>query len=195
MGADLFDSNVASMAASLVMAFTLDKVLGGTSHVSMVFCFAALGLLASIIGVMTARIGKHGSPTKALNSSTYVTTGIYFAFTAAATAVFNYEWRIWGACIVGLLVGVIVGITTDYFTDDAKKPVHNVAKASSSGSAFTILSGFSYGLISVLPAMIGIGISALVAYKLCESINPAYSLEFAMFVSPWRPWACYPSSA
>ncbi len=181
MGADLFDSNVASMAAALVLAFSLDKVLGGVMNVSMVFCFAALGLLASIIGVMTARIGKHGNPTRALNSSTYVTTAIYIALTAAATAIFGFAWRIWGACVVGLMVGVIIGITTDYFTDDSKKPVKFVAKASASGPAFTILSGISYGLLSVLPAMIGIGVSALVAYKLCEPINPAFGLEYAMF--------------
>ncbi|NLB16080.1 MAG: sodium/proton-translocating pyrophosphatase, partial [Clostridiales bacterium] len=126
MGADLFDSNVASMAAALVLAGSIDKALGGMVNVSMVFCFAALGLLASIIGVLTARIGKHGSPTRALNSSTYVTTGVYIALTAAATAIFKYEWRIWLACIVGLLVGVIIGITSDYFTNDTKKPVQNV---------------------------------------------------------------------
>lgn len=181
MGADLFDSNVASMAASLVMAASLDKAIGGAENVSMVFCFAALGLLASIIGVMTARIGKHGNPTKALNSSTYVTTGVYAILTASATAMFGFSWRIWAACIVGLLVGVIIGITTDYFTDDTKKPVHFVAKASASGPAFTILSGISYGLLSVLPAMIGIGISALAAYKLCEPIDPAHGTEFALF--------------
>jgi len=79
------------------------------------------------------------------------------------------------------LVGVIIGITTDYFTDDTKKPVHFVAKASSTGPAFTILSGISYGLLSVLPAMIGIGISALAAYKLCEPIHPEYAVEYAMF--------------
>jgi len=181
MGADLFDSNVASMAAALVLAASIDTAIGGTVNVSMVFCFAALGLLASVIGVMTARIGKNGNPTKALNSSTYVTTAVYIALTTAATAAFGFEWRIWGACIVGLMVGVIIGITTDYFTDDSKKPVRFVAKASGSGPAFTILSGISYGLLSVLPAMIGIGVSALVAYKLCESINPAFALEYAMF--------------
>ena len=181
MGADLFDSNVASMAAALVMASALDKTVGGTTYVGMVFCYAALGLLASIIGVMCARIGKNGNPTNALNSSTYITTAIYTALTAIATAVLGYEWRIWGACIVGLLVGVVIGIATDYFTDDSKKPVHFVAHASKSGPAFTILSGMSYGLLSVLPAMIGIGISALAAYKLCEPINPALSTDFAMF--------------
>ncbi|MCE5189989.1 MAG: sodium-translocating pyrophosphatase [Eubacteriales bacterium] len=178
MGADLFDSNVASMAAALVMA----SALGG-NNVTMVFTFAALGLLASIIGVMTARIGKHGNPTKALNSSTYVTTGVYVVLTAIATYFLQFPWRIWGACIVGLAVGVIIGLTTDYFTDDSKKPVHFVAHASKSGPAFTILSGISYGLLSVLPAMIGIGVAALVAYKLCAPLatDPAQSVQYALF--------------
>ena len=173
MGADLFDSNVASMAAALVMG----SALGG-NNVEMVFVFAALGLLASIFGVMTARIGKNGNPTKALNSSTYVTTGIYAILTAIATYFLQYSWRIWGACIVGLAVGVIIGLTTDYFTDDSKKPVHFVAHASKSGPAFTILSGISYGLLSVFPAMIGIGIAAVTAYKLCE---PLGGIEYALF--------------
>ncbi|MHB1315108.1 MAG: sodium-translocating pyrophosphatase [Christensenellales bacterium] len=173
MGADLFDSNVASMAAALIMA----TALGGVINVSMVFCYAMLGLLASIIGIATARIGKNGNPTKALNSSTYVTTGIYALLTAGATYAFGFDWRIWGACMVGLFVGVIIGITTDYFTDDSKKPVHNVARASKTGPAFTILSGISYGFISVLPAMIGIAVAAFVAIKLCEPV----SFEYALF--------------
>jgi len=181
MGADLFDSNVASMAAALVMATALDSYTSGSINVAMVFCFAALGLLASIFGVMTARIGKSGSPTGALNSSTYVTTAVYTVLTAIATAICGFEWRIWGACIIGLLVGVIIGLATDYFTDDKKSPVHAVAKSSGSGPAFTILSGVSYGFLSVLPAMIGIGISALAAYKLCEPIDPAHSVEYALF--------------
>lgn len=176
MGADLFDSNVASMAAALVMAVSLDKLVGGNLNASMVFCYAAIGLLASIIGVATARMGKNGDPTKALNSSTYVTTAIFGVLTAAATYAFHFEWRIWFASAIGLAVGVIIGITSDYFTDDRKKPVHAVAKASESGPAFTILSGISYGLMSALPAMIGIAISALAAFKICEPLGPGYAM-------------------
>ncbi|HWP22218.1 MAG TPA: sodium-translocating pyrophosphatase [Candidatus Cryosericum sp.] len=184
MGADLFDSNVASMAAALVMASALDATINSGKNVPMVFVFAALGLLASIVGVMAARIGKNGNPTKALNSSTYITTGVYIALTAAASYFLKFPWQIWGACVVGLLVGVIIGITTDYFTDDSKKPVHFVAHASATGPAFTILSGISYGLLSVLPAMIGIAVSALVAYKLCAPLggaDPALSTQYALF--------------
>jgi len=171
MGADLFDSHVASMSAALVMA----AALGGT-NISMVFCFAALGLLASIIGVAMARMGKTGDPTKALNNSTYITTFVYIVLTTIATAVFNFEWRIWCACIVGLLVGVIIGIATDYFTNDTKNPVRYVARASKSGPAFTILSGMSYGMLSIFPAMVGIAVASLLAYKIAEPLGPGYAM-------------------
>ena len=176
MGADLFDSNVASMAAALVLAQTIDGHITGASTM-MVFCYAALGLISSILGIATARIGKNGNPTKALNSSTYVTTGIFVALTALATALFDgFEWRIWGASTVGLVVGVIIGITTNYFTDDNLPIVRKVARASKSGPAFTILSGVSYGFLSALPAMVGIAISALAAYKICEPVSATYAL-------------------
>ncbi len=171
MGADLFDSNVASMAAALVMAIALGQKTGG-NFAAMVFCYAAIGLLSSIIGVMAARMGKRGGPTTALNKSTYITTGVFAVLTAAATWFFQFDWRIWGATAVGLFVGVIIGITSDYFTNDEKRPVRNVAKASESGAAFTILSGISYGFLSILPAMVGIAVSALISYHLCASILP-----------------------
>ena len=175
MGADLFDSNVAAMASALVMAQALD---GGTGvNSAMVFCYAALGLLASIIGIACASVGKDGNPTRALNSSTYTTTALFMVLTAAATYLLEgFQWRIWGASAVGLIVGVIIGITTDYFTDDSKPIVQKVAHASQSGSAFTVLSGISYGFISSLPAMVGIAISALVAYKLCAPLGDGYAL-------------------
>lgn len=176
MGADLFDSHVASMAAALVIAVALDRVSGGAANASMVLCYAALGLLSSIIGISMARIGKNGDPTKALNNSTYVTTGIYAVLTLLATIVFRFEWRIWGACMAGLLTGVIIGIASDYFTNDVRKPVQYVARASKSGPAFTILTGISYALLSVLPSMIGIAFASLIAYKLCAPIGEGYAM-------------------
>ncbi|HIS43671.1 MAG TPA: sodium-translocating pyrophosphatase [Candidatus Limiplasma pullicola] len=173
MGADLFDSNVAAMTSALVIA----QSLGGQANTAMVFCYAALGLIASIIGIATARIDKGGSPTRALNASTYVTTGLFIVLTALATLIFHdFSWRIWGASTVGLLVGVIIGITTDYFTDDSKPIVQKVARASRSGSAFTVLSGVSYGFVSALPAMAGIAISALTAYRLCAPMGSDYAM-------------------
>jgi len=178
MGADLFDSNVASMAAALVLASVLDRAGNGITNSAMVFCYASLGLLSSIIGVLVARMGDKGTPTGALNKSTYVTTGIFAVLTALATLIFSdFSWVIWGATMVGLLVGMIIGIATEYYTNDEKKPVRNAARASQSGPALTILSGVAYGFMSVLPAMIGIGISALAAYMLCAHfLGPEYAM-------------------
>ena len=177
MGADLFDSNVAAMTSALVLATSLQAAGSQFADVAMVFMYAALGLISSIIGIATARIGKGGTPTKALNSSTYVTSGVFVVLTALATLIFRgFSWRIWGASTVGLVVGVIIGLTTDYFTDDSKPIVKKVAHASRSGSAFTVLSGVSYGFISALPAMIGIAVSALAAYKICEPEGTQYAL-------------------
>ncbi len=180
MGADLFDSNVASMAAAMVMAASIGDI---KKNISMVICYAAIGLLASIIGVFTANMKEGGSPTRALNTNTYVTTAIYGVLTAVATYFFNFEWRIWAASAIGLVVGTIIGIASDYFTDDTKPPVHKVAKACESGPAFTIISGVSYGLLSALPAMIGIGISALAAYNIVAPLGAETGSEvaFGMF--------------
>ncbi|MBM7582322.1 K(+)-stimulated pyrophosphate-energized sodium pump [Caldicoprobacter guelmensis] len=169
MGADLFDSNIASIAAAMVIGLSL-----GQQH--LVFCYATLGLFASILGVLFIGMGKHKDPGRALNTGTYITTVLYAVLTLVVSLAFNYDLRIWGATMVGLVVAVIIGITSDYFTGDGKKPVEKVAKASSIGPAFTILSGFSYGLLSCFPALLGIGFSALVAYKLCEPMGASYAM-------------------
>ena len=171
MGADLFDSNVASMTAALILGMALEGGKFGL-NTSMIFCYSAIGLLASIIGVIFGRIGKNGDPGTALNRSTYITTAIFGVLTAGATLLFGFDWRYWGATAIGLFVGVLIGIASDYFTNDVKNPVRQVAKSSKSGPAFTIISGVSYGFISVFPAIIGIAISALAAYTICDGIQP-----------------------
>ncbi len=176
MGADLFDSNVASIAAAVVIATVLGKI-------ELIFCFGALGLLASIVGVFVSKIGKDGDPGKALNNGTYLTCGLFAVFTLIATLIpphfgmeLNDALRIWGASVFGMVAGVVIGITSEFFTGDDKKPVSRVASACQNGPAFTILSGFSYGLVSSLPSMVGIGLAALVSYKICEPLGGNYPM-------------------
>ncbi len=176
MGADLFDSHVASLSAALVLAVAIDSRIGGYLSTSTVFCYAGIGLLSSIIGVASARMEENSDPTKALNMNTYVTTAIYGVLTAIVTALLGLEWRIWIATMLGLLVGVVVGLATDYFTNDNKKPVREVSKASETGPAFTILTGISYGFMSVVPAMVGIALSALLSFLVCQPLGEGYAM-------------------
>lgn len=169
MGADLFDSNIAAIAAAMVIAIPLGEI-------DLLFCFASLGLLASIIGVLFSKVGKDGNPSSALNGGTYLTCGIFTVLTLAATLLFKFEFRLWIATFVGMIAGVIIGLTSDYFTGDDRKPVEKVAEASKSGPAFTILSGISYGLLSSFPSLAGIGAASLLAYKICEPLGGSYSI-------------------
>ena len=176
MGADLFDSNVASIAAAVVIAAVIGKI-------PLIFCFGALGLLASIVGVFISKIGNDGDPGRALNRGTYLTCGLFAVFTFVATIIDKFGMatmgdalRLWGASAIGMVVGVIIGITSDFFTGDDKKPVERVASACQNGPAFTILTGFSYGLLSTLPSMAGIGIAAVASYKICEPLGQNFPM-------------------
>ena len=175
MGADLFDSQVASIAAAMVIALSLGK-----NNLNLIFCFGALGLLASIIGVFVSRVGKDGNPGKALNNGTYLTCGIFAVLTLAAFLIGGtangYDMRLWGAAMLGMVAGVVIGFTSEFFTGDDKKPVAKVAEACKSGPAFTILSGISYGFISAFPSLCGIGLAALLSYHLCAPIGPGYAM-------------------
>ena len=169
MGADLFDSNVAAIAAALVLALDLNQA-------PFIFMASAMGLLASIIGVFMSNVKEGASPGRALNRGTYITTGLFFILTLAASLVFKFELRLWGAAMVGLMAGTIIGFSSELFTSDEGKRVKAVARISQQGPAFTILSGFSYGLLSSFPSLVGIAGAALGAYKLCQPLGDDYAL-------------------
>jgi len=180
MGADLFDSYVASIVAVMILGQTLNSMakLAGLPEIylQVPLIFSGLGILSAVLGALTVRVGKHGNPGSALNMGTYVTCTIFGIITAIATYFLNYDWRIWGATIVGLIAGIIIGMTSDYFTSEDKSPVKKTAEASLTGTATNIITGFSYGLHSVLPPLIGIGIATATAYFLCAPLGDKYAL-------------------
>jgi len=177
MGADLFDSYVASIVAVMILGAAL-SFGGNTLYLQIPLVFAGVGIFASIIGSFTVRVGKKGNPGYALNMGTYVTCVIFGVLTAIATYYLGYDWRVWGAAAIGLTAGVIIGVTTDYFTSEDKAPVIKTAEASKSGPAINIITGFSYGLRSIILPLIGIGIAAAVSYKLLE---PLGGVTFGVF--------------
>ena len=178
MGADLFDSYVASIVAVMILGVAL-SLSGNTQYIQIPLVFAAIGIFASIIGSLTVRVSKNGNPGSALNLGTYITCAIFGVLTAVGTYYLGYDWRIWGAAAIGLVAGVIIGVTTDYFTSEDKAPVMKTAEASKSGPALNIITGFSYGLRSIILPLIGIGIAAAVSYKLVSPIATELNLGAA----------------
>jgi K(+)-stimulated pyrophosphate-energized sodium pump len=145
-------------------------ILGASSQipylVTLPLVFAGLGIIASIIGIALVRVGKDGDPGKSLNLGTYTTTFAFGVLTYAATWYLGYDIKIWYANIVGLLAGIVIGMTSDYYTSINRSPVLKTAEASQTGAAISILTGFSYGLISCFPALLGIGIGAAISFSL-----------------------------
>ena len=166
MGADLADSYIASIVAVMLLGTAISPI-GDTILIQIPLVFSGLGIFASIIGAFTLRIGEKGNPGKALNLGTYLTTIIFGIFTFIASYYLEFPLEFWGAAIVGLSAGVIIGFTSDYFTSEGKTPLIKTAEASKTGAATNIITGFSYGLESVFPPLLGIGIAAVVAYYLC----------------------------
>ena len=161
-GADLFDSYVAAIMAAMI--------LGGASQipylVTVPLIYAGIGIFASIIGVAMVRVGKDDNPGKSLNMGTYVTSVSFAVLTYIVTYLLNYDMRIWYSNIVGLLAGIVIGMTSDYYTSIERTPAKLTAESSQTGAAVTILTGFSYGLISCFPALLGIGIGSAIAFSI-----------------------------
>ena len=174
MGADLFDSYVASIVAGMILGREL-----GIEQVPLVF--AGLGVLASVVGVVVVRVGKKGNPGKALNWGTYFTCIFFTILTFIATYLLKFNMGIWISAVVGLFAGVIIGITTDYYTSIDRPPAIKTAEASQTGAAINIITGFSYGLISMFPALLGIGLASAAAYFAAEAfgISGVYGVSMA----------------
>jgi K(+)-stimulated pyrophosphate-energized sodium pump len=161
MGADLFDSYVACIMAAMILGSSL-----GSLETNMPLVFAGLGVIASVLGVTVVRVGKRGDPGKALNLGTYITCFIFGGLTLATTVYLELGYEIWAATAVGLIAGVIIGITSDYYTSINRPPARTTAESAKTGAAINILTGFSYGLISVFPPLLGIAIASALAYYL-----------------------------
>lgn len=168
MGADIFDSYVASAVAAMLLGAALPNQ-GDTRYVVFPLILCVLGIFASLIGIQFVRVGKNGKPGTALNNGTVITAVIYAAMVAALVLWGGYDKGALWATLVGLITGVIIGFTSDYFTSDAYKPVKETARVSGSGSAITIITGFSYGLISIVPSVIGIVVATLLSYSFAEA--------------------------
>ena len=170
MGADIFDSYVASTVAVMLLGSSLFLTDAAAQAKYTIFPLAlcALGIIASLIGMQFMRVGSGKKPGQSLNRGTIVTC-LIFAGMAACLVIFgHYNLGVLWAALAGLVTGVIIGFTSDYFTSSDFHPVYDTARVSGSGAAITIINGFSYGLISIVPSVIGIVLATLASYFLAQ---------------------------
>jgi len=183
MGADIFDSYVASAVAAMLLgsALTLQgDQLTLYTIIPLILCM--LGSFASLIGLQFVKVGEDGKPGRALNRGTILTAVIFGVMVAVVVLVAGIDLGVLWATLAGLITGVVIGFTSDYFTGDDRPPVVETARVSGSGAAITIITGFSYGLISIVPSIVGIVIAMLVSYYVGEAssvINGVYGVAIS----------------
>ncbi len=180
MGADLFESYIGALLACMVIGstvlcntFTTDENL---IFVILPMFISGIGILASIIGSFFIKYNFSKNPQKILNNCNNISVllmiifssiGIYFLIPNTfqlinSTNVF-YKTGIYISIISGILTGVIIAISTEYYCSKDKKPVNNIVNASTSGHATNIISGISVGMHSTVIPIIAIAISILIS--------------------------------
>jgi K(+)-stimulated pyrophosphate-energized sodium pump len=169
MGADLYESYVGAIVATGALSVSAGLGLKGTVVPMMI---AGLGIIASIIGVGFVKTKENASQAALLNA---LRKGIFISsFLVLAASYFCIKYYlgmeyigIAGSIITGLIVGILIGLCTEYFTSSQYKPTRQIANAALTGAATTIIEGMAVGMMSTaLPMLIvSLGIIASFAFS------------------------------
>lgn len=160
MGADIFESYVGSIIASIAIAASTTM---GVAFMALPIVIASLGLIASLIGIASIRVFASANPAAALRYSTII--ALVLMLIAAYVVIgmldipMNYFWPLLAGAVAGLLIGFI----TEYYTGG--KPVKRIANASRTGVATNIISGLAVGMESVIGPIIMIVLAIFVSYE------------------------------
>ena len=161
MGADLFESYV----GSLVSALTLGAVTATVSGVLFPLAIAACGLIASILGTFFVKGGENANPQKALTKGDYASAIIVVIASVVLSKVLFDGFEAAIAVIAGLIVGVIIGNVTEYYTSADYNPVKKIGEQSETGAATTIISGLAVGMQSTAIPLLLICVAIFISYK------------------------------
>jgi K(+)-stimulated pyrophosphate-energized sodium pump len=189
MGADLFESFVGSIIATMVLGvifmtsqeFVEGSAFGNMSGVMLPLVMAGTGIIISIIGTFFVRVKEGGNPQTALNTGEIVAAGLlivafYFLITWILPASWTFTDALYGvertvtangvffASTIGLIAGLLIGFITEYYTGVGKKPVIDIARQSITGHATNIISGLGVGMLSTAIPILVIAISIMTAF-------------------------------
>lgn len=171
MGADLYESYCGSILATAALgaaAFLNDPAMQ-LKAVLAPMLIAAVGIILSILGIFMVKTKEGASQKDLLNSlargvnisSVLIVTGAYI--------ILNYleisnPLGIWGSIVIGLIVGIVIGRATEYFTSEEYKPTKKIAESSQTGPATVIIAGLGAGMVSTVIPVFAVAIGIIGSY-------------------------------
>lgn len=183
MGADLYESYAGSILATMALgaaAFAGPLQLKAVIAPSLI---AACGVLLSLIGIFMVKT-KEGAGMKELlralaigtNTAAFLIAGVTFGIFAWLFGTeTNQWWQVSLSVVVGLLAGVIIGKSTEYYTSQSYKPTQKVSESSQTGPATVIISGLGLGMLSTAIPVVTVGVAIILAYLCANGFNIEFS--------------------
>ena len=164
MGADLFESYVGAIVSAVTLGAVSAANGGSESLVFFPFVLAGIGNVASIIGSMFVKGGEGTNPAKALNTGSYFAAVVVFIASVVLSKTMLGSMSYGIAIIAGLIVGLAIGKITEVYTSGDYKSVKEIAESSLTGSATTVITGVSVGMLSTALPILFVAVGIFVAY-------------------------------
>ena len=177
MGADLFESYVGSIIATIALATAATIFAEGANpgaaydadRFLLPILISAIGIFSSIIGTFLVRTGEQASMGRllwALRFGIFSAGGLVLAGTAIAIAVLDLDFKLFWVVVVGLIVGQVIGTATEYFTSYEYRPTKWLSAQSVTGPATVIIGGFGLGMLSTVVPLISVVVGIAIANEL-----------------------------
>lgn len=184
MSADLFESYVEAIIAPMVIGAILSTIAGNAELMAYPLLFSSIALLTSIVTAQFVSVSPLKEPSRTLTLTSILSVALAIIVNGVVTGTIAPTLATaWGVGALGLIVGAIVGFTSDYFTSPLYRPVKTVAESSQFGPALTILSGLSMGFYSVFIPSVSIALGVIASYIIGLQLLASQPLLSGMYAA------------
>ncbi|WP_295881082.1 sodium-translocating pyrophosphatase [uncultured Thiohalocapsa sp.] len=180
MGADLFESYCGSILAASALgaaAYVTEPAMQLKAVVAPL-AIAGIGILLSVLGVYLVKT-REGADQRELLHALSRGINVSAALIVVASAVLLWllgidnTWGIWAAVVTGLVTGIVIGRSTEYFTSPSYRPTRSIARAAEGGAATTVIAGIGVGMLSSIPPVVAVAAGTMLAYLFAAGFDVA----------------------